>query len=187
MPVSFISRAASTISAPRRRIFRVASPERAGTAVGQRVDNPDPPALRRTLVRSGRARHACTDDQQIERVTHRIPASTVLMASRICSVVGDPARPAGVKYTRHDRPGGASGAGNSGTPSARRVGDPRKSSFRFLLRLDELPAHRDVGSFRGDHREAIRGRLPVRAPIEVLQRDLHASTVNVAARYKVKW
>lgn len=57
-------------------------------------------------------------------------------------------------------------------------GAPEVGRFGFFLGRDALPQYRNGGMLRGDYRKPFRGRLPVRAPIEVLQRDLHVSTVS---------
>src|SRR3546814_1332925 len=55
------------------------------------------------------------------------------------------------------------------------------------MRRHELLFHREVGTFRGNHRGTFRHRLPVRTTVEVLHRDFHPPTIDVVARCKVKW
>src|SRR5665647_539230 len=56
----------------------------------------------------------------------------------------------------------------------------------LVERLDQMAGHGDVRPLGRDHGEALLGDLPVRATFEVLQGDLHAPTLDLVPRYKVK-
>lgn len=55
-----------------------------------------------------------------------------------------------------------------------------------LMALHQSTGHGDPGALRGDHGQPLGRNPPVRAPIEVLQRDLHAIDRNPAPHWKVK-
>ena len=78
-------------------LLRVAPTQRAGAAVGERVDDRDVPALRGALVGRRDSGHAGTDDDQVVAAGHRTVLSCPASAARSCSIVGAPAGPSGVR------------------------------------------------------------------------------------------
>jgi len=59
-------------------------------------------------------------------------------------------------------------------------------ALSILNRLDLLIADPKVEVPRREHGEAFVGDLPVRAAVEVLQRDVHMPTVDPEVHYRVK-
>ena len=59
--------------------------------------------------------------------------------------------------------------------------------LRFLGGFDEAALDHDLRMLLGESAEVAIGLEPVRAVVEVEQCHVHASTVNLALRFKVKW